>query len=155
MFHDNDQYTLRREIDGGGFTHYYISFTDEQGENHDTKVLRTVFAAYLRFGKDERNLRRWDERHKERLDLSEQELHARALRQPHSMEKLLIDAEEKEMLRQAITKLPEIQRRRLLMHYEDGMTFEEIAIVEKCRKQSVHESVRLAEKQIREKLQKP
>ena len=140
MFHDNEQYTLRREIDGGGFTHYYIGYTDEQGFQ-ESRVTRNVFAAYMRFGKDERNLRRWDERHKERLDLSEAEINARALRQPHSIEKILIDAEQRDALRQAIANLPEIQRRRFLMYHEDGMTLEEIAAIENRAFQVIARSI--------------
>ena len=154
MFHDNSQYTLRREIDGGGFTHYYISYTDEQGEIHDTLVPRTVFAAYLRFEKDERNLRRWDERHRERSDLTEATLHKRALRLPRSMEVLLLEAERDELLRQAIASLPETQRRRLLMYHEEALTFEEIAKLEGRHWTSISESVRAAEEKVREEMKK-
>jgi len=149
MFHDNDQYTLHRKVDGGGFTHYYISYTDEQGEAHDTRVSREVFAAYLRFEKDERNLRRWNERHREQRDLSDAEISARALRQPHSIENVLIDTEQRKLLWQAIAGLPEIQRRRLLMYHVDGMTYEEIADSEDCTKRAVKFSVDIAEEKVK------
>ena len=151
LFRDNEQYTLRKEI-VGGFTHYYIAYTDDLGKTHDEHVTRNIFAAYLRFGKDERNMRRWSERYIEKSNLTEATLHKRALRLPKGMEDLTIDAEQREMLWQAIGKLPEIQRQRLLMYYFDGLTYEEIAELEACKKQSIHESVQLAIQQIREKL---
>ena len=148
MFHNNNQYTLRKEI-VGGFTHYYISFTDDQGETHDTQVTRTVFAAYLRFEKDERNLRRWDERYREQFDLTETTLHRRALHSSGSVEDMVIAAEQDELLRQAIAELPEVQRRRFLMYYEEGMTYEEIAEREGCIFQAVAKSVKSAKSKIK------
>ncbi|MCL2842243.1 MAG: sigma-70 family RNA polymerase sigma factor [Oscillospiraceae bacterium] len=153
MFRDNKQYTLHWK-NVGGFIHYYIAFTDEQGETHDTHVTRNVFAAYMRFEKDERNLRRWDERHREHRVLSGAEINARALRQPHSIEKLIIDAEQREALEQAIAELPEIQRRRLLMHHEGGLSFVAIAEREGCSGRAVQYSVNLAEGKIRKNLKK-
>jgi len=148
MFHDNEQYTLRREIDGGGFTHYFIGYSGEQGFQ-ESQVTRNVFVAYIRFGKKERNLRRWDERHKERQELSEVEINTRALQKPHSIEMLLVDAEQKNLLWQAISKLPEIQRRRLLMYHIDRMTYGEIADTEGCTKRAVKFSVDIAGEKIR------
>ena len=152
MFHDSDQYVLRKEVDRGGFTHYYISFTDAHGESHDTKVPRTVFAAYLRFEKDERNLRRWDERYREKSDLTEATLRRRALHLPRSVEDSVIAAEQDELLRQAIAELPEVQRRRLLLYHDEGLTFDEIALREGCKRQPVIRSVQRAEEKIRKKV---
>ena len=152
MFHDNDQYTLRKEIDRGGFTHYYISHTDAHGEKHDTKVPRTVFAVYLRFEKDERNLRRWDERYKERSDLTEATLHRRALHLPKSVEGLVLATEQGKLMRQAIAELPEVQRRRFLMYHEDGLICEEIGKREGCSGRAVQYSISIAEEKIQKKL---
>ena len=153
MFHDNDQYTLRKEIDRGGFTHYFISHIDAHGESYDTKVPRTTFAAYLRFEKDERNLRRWDERYREKSDLTEATLRRRALSVPRSVEDLVIAAEQSELLRKAIAQLPEIQRRRLLLHHEAGLICEEIGKREGCSGRAAQYSVSIAEEKIRGKFQ--
>jgi len=116
-------------------------------------VTRNDFAAFLRFGKDERGLRGWDERYKERLKLSDAEINARALlRHTPGMEEELLDAEQKEMLWKAIEELPEIQRRRLLMYYFEGLTFEKIAVLEGRHWTSISESVRTAEEKIQEKI---
>ena len=148
MFHDNNQYTLRKEI-VGGFTHYYITFTDAHGESHKEQVPRTVFATYLRFEKNERNLRRWDERYREQSDLTEATLHRRALHLPRSVDDMVIAAEQGEVLRRAIAELPEVQRRRFLMYHEDGLTYEEIAEREGCIFQAVAKSVKSAESKIK------
>ena len=148
MFHDNNQYALRKEI-VGGFTHYYITFTNAHGESHDTQVPRNVFATYLRFEKDERNLRRWDERHREQSDLTETTLHRRALHLPRNVEDMVVDAEHGELLRRAIAELPEVQKRRFLMYHDDGLTFEEIATLESCTKRAIKFSVDIAEEKVR------
>ena len=153
MFHDNDQYTLHKEI-VGGFTHYYIGYTDEQGIFQESQVTRNVFAAYLRFGKNERNLRRWDERHKEKSDLIETTLHKRAFCLPQSMENQVIDAERNERLWQTIAELPEIQQRRFILYHKYGLTYEQIAEQEGCTKRAVKFSVDLAKEKILRKLKK-
>jgi len=148
LFRDNEQYTLRKEI-VEGFTHYYIAYTDDQGETHDEHVTRKEFAAFLRFGKDERGLRGWSERYIERLELSDAEINARALQRTPCMEKGLLDAEQREMQWQAIDDLPEIQRRRLLMYYADGMTLEEIGEVENRAFQVIARSIASAKKNLK------
>ena len=150
MFYDNDHYNLRQE-EVAGLMHYYIAHTDVQDVSHETEVTKAIYDEFLQLGKSERNLRRWDERHKERLDLTEAEIYDRALRLPQSVEEQLLEAEQNELLRQAITELPEVQRRRLLMYYKDGMTFEEIAEQEKRHWTSIAESVRAAEEKSAEK----
>jgi RNA polymerase sigma-70 factor (ECF subfamily) len=102
--------------------------------------------------KQERNLRRSDERHIEQSDLSDETLHNRALHPPESVEETVFDSLRNEHLRQSIAELPEIQRRRFVLHHEFGFTYVQIAEMESCKKQSVCDSVMLAEKRIREKL---
>lgn len=54
----------------------------------------------------------------------------------------------KEMMREAIKTLTEVQRRRLLLHYCDNMTIRAIADKEKAAKTSVHDSINAAKKRI-------
>jgi len=125
---------------------------DGQAIPQETEVSRPVYLEFLRFIKVERNLRRWDERHIEQSELTDETLYNRAIRPPKGVEEAAFDRLRDKHLWQAIAELPEIQRRRFVLYHEDGLTYEQIAEMEGCRKQSVCESVMLAEKKIREEL---
>lgn len=111
MFDNINPYTLRTEV-AEGMTRYFISFMDGQAILRETEVSRPVYLEFLRFVKAERNLRRWDERHTEQSDLTDESLYDRALHKPKSVEDTAFDSLRNEKLRQAIQKLPELQRRR-------------------------------------------
>jgi len=149
MFDNANPYTLRTEV-AEGMTRYFISFKDGQAIMRETEVSRLVYLEFLRFVKAERNLRRWDERHTEQSDLTDESLYDRALHKPKSVEDATFDSLRKEKLRQAIQELPELQRRRFVLHHEFGLTYEQIAEMEGCSKVSVFRSVSRAEDKIRE-----
>jgi len=151
MFDNANPYTLRTEI-VEGIMHYYVSFKDGQAVLRETEVSRPVYLEFLRFVKQERNLRRWDERHTEQSDLSDETLYNRASNPPKSVEETVFDSQRDERLRRAIAELPEIQRRRFVLYHEFGMTYEQIAEMEGRHKTSICESVLGAEKKIKEKI---
>lgn len=53
-------------------------------------------------------------------------------------------------LHKAIAQLPEIQRRRILLYYFGGYTYEQIAQMENCTKRAVKFSIDTALKNLRE-----
>jgi len=57
-----------------------------------------------------------------------------------------------EMLYRAIDELPEKQRRRIIMYYFYGLTYEQIAEVEGCTKMAVKFSISKALCKIKEKI---
>ena len=149
MFDNINSYTLRTEV-AEGMTRYFVSFKDGQATLRETEVSRPVYLEFLRFVKAERNLRRWDERHTEQSDLTDESLYERALHKPKSIEEAAFDSLRNEKLRQVIQELPELQRRRFVLHHEFGLTYEQIAEMEGCSKVSVFRSVSRAENKIRE-----
>jgi RNA polymerase sigma-70 factor (ECF subfamily) len=151
MFDNANPYTLRTEV-SEGITRYFVSFQDGQAIPRETEVSRPVYLEFLRFVKAERNLRRWDERHTEQSDLTDESLYDRALHKPKSVEDAAFDSLRSEKLRQAIQELPELQRRRFVLYHEFGLTYEQIAEMEGYRKSAICESVLRAEKKIREKI---
>lgn len=151
MFANVNPYTLRTEVTEG-ITRYFVSFQDGQAVLRETEVSRPIYLEFLRFVKAERNLRRWDERHTEQSDLTDESLYDRALHKPKSVEDAAFDSLRSEKLWQAIQELPEPQRRRFVLHHEFGLTYEQIAEMESCSKVSVFRSVGRAEEKIREKL---
>ena len=57
-------------------------------------------------------------------------------------------------LHKAIAQLPEIQRRRVLLYYFGGYTYEQIAEIEGCKHPAIIKSVASAEKNIKKFLSK-
>ncbi len=81
-------------------------------------------------------------------------LYKRAFRVPKSVEELVFDAEQREILRTAIATLPEIQRRRFLLYHEYDFNYSEIGRMEHCRAQSIRQSVLRAREKIRTEIEK-
>lgn len=71
-------------------------------------------------------------------------MYDRAVHRPATVEELALQSMEYARLHRAITKLPEIQRRRLILHYFQGLTYERIAEMEGCTKRAVKFSVDIA-----------
>ena len=58
------------------------------------------------------------------------------------------------MLQRIIRKLPEMQRRRFLLHYEYEMTYKEIGKIEHYSQQSVGRAVTAAREKIKAEMKK-
>jgi RNA polymerase sigma-70 factor (ECF subfamily) len=81
-------------------------------------------------------------------ELSEETLYMRALQPPKSLEDLAMDNLHDERLQDAIANLSETQRRRFVLYYEFGLTYEDIAEIDGCKWQSVQNSVGRARKKV-------
>jgi RNA polymerase sigma-70 factor (ECF subfamily) len=149
MFDNTNPYTLRTKV-AEGIARYFVSFTDGQGIHRETEVSRPVYLEFCRFVKQERNLRRWDERHTEYSELTDETLYNRALHPSKDVEETVFDRERDERLHQIIAKMPELQRRRFILYHEFGFTYEQIAEIEGCARQPVTRSVERAVAKIRE-----
>ena len=83
-------------------------------------------------------------RHIEHSELTEASLNERAFCKPESIEEEVSRNMEYELLHRVIEKLPEVQRRRLLLYFFGEMTYEQIAAIEGCTKRAVKFSVDIA-----------
>jgi RNA polymerase sigma-70 factor (ECF subfamily) len=151
MFDNTNPYTLRMEI-CEDITHYYISFADGQAVQRETEVSREVYLAMDECRRHEKRQRNFFDRYIEHSDMTDETLSRRAHTPPLSVEEIIIREESADALRTAIKGLPEIQRRRFILYHEVGFTYEQISKIEGCKRQSVCDSVLLAEKKIRENL---
>lgn len=133
-----------------GHPHYYIRFKDSLGVEQCMEITKELFDLFDRFELDDLSFLNEVDRHYDLSDQSEETLNSHALVRPCSMEDALMERLEQERLRQAIATLPEIQRRRIVLYYFGGFSYEEIASFEKC---SVH-SVYVAVERAKEKLKK-
>ena len=150
MFDTTNPYALRIEI-AGGITHYYVSFKDGQSVPRETEVSRPVYIEFLRFVRIERNLRRWDERHVEQSDLTDETLFERSAQQPKGLEETVFDSLRNDHLRQAVQSLPEKQRRRFVLYHEFGLTYDQIAKMEGCTKVAVKYAIDKAKESVMKK----
>jgi RNA polymerase sigma-70 factor (ECF subfamily) len=152
MFDNTNHYVLRTE-ESKGMTHYFVSFKDGQTIRRETEVSQAVYLTFCQFVKTERNLRRWDERHTEYSELTEETLNDRTRHTPKTVEETIVKMERSEILQNAIAELPDIQRRRFVLYYEYGMTYAAIGQLEGCSATSVKSSVDIAREKLLRKLE--
>lgn len=94
------------------------------------EVSYEVYTQFCRFVKCERNLRRSDERHLEQSELTEETLCRRALHKPKPVDEAVNDKIRSEQFDRAIMELPEAQRRRFMLYFDYGLTYEQIGKIE-------------------------
>ncbi len=137
-------YTLSQKEDK-----HYLSFRDGQGVLRELQITKELFEVLNRFELDDLSiLNEWD-RHIEHFEQTEQSLNRRAFFKTESVEETVLRSIEYERLHRAITQLPETQRRRLMLYYFEGLTYEQIAGLEGCTFQAVAKSVSAAEKRLK------
>lgn len=148
MLYRTRAYMLRQVVTEDG-TQYFIDFKDGQGVFHELNVPYDFFMAFRRLELDNRKLENWDYRHREFNEVWDETLNRRALRLPKSVDEVIIEEEQAELLYKAINALPDIQKRRFLLYHEYDYTFYEIGKMEHCRPQAVRCSVILAREKIK------
>lgn len=134
--------------------HYYISFQDGQGVLHKFEINRTLYEVFDDFElKDISYLHKWD-KYIVHSEVWESTLDDRAFMQPESVEEIVLKNILTEKLHRAIRTLSPIQRRRLILYFYEGMTYEKIAEREGCSKMSVKRSIDAAIGKLRKILKK-
>ena len=81
------------------------------------------------------------DRHAEHFELGERELTRRAEIVNITIDDVVAAKIENESLMAAVDKLPKKQRRRVILYFFHGLTYEEIARIEKCQYQAIQNSV--------------
>ena len=123
---------------------YYITFKDGQGQRNCFEVDRELYGAFNEFELEDLSyLNIWD-RHLEQSEVWETSLNERAVEVPETVEEIVLRNIQNEKVHRAIEQLPEVQKRRIRMYFFEGMTYEEIAVKEKCKHPAVVKSVKAA-----------
>lgn len=129
--------------------HYYVSFKDGQDILHKFEISEQIYEALDSFElEDISYLNTWD-RHLEQSEIWEETLNERVFQKPESLEEFVMKKLQTEQLYKAIVKLPKVQRHRLYLYYFQGMTYAQIAIIEKCSFQAVAKSIAAAERNLK------
>ncbi len=140
-------YTLTEKEDK-----HFLSFRDGQGVLRELQITKELFEVLNRFELDDLSiLNEWD-RHYEHSELTEISLYNRAVSPPESVEEAVFRNLRYEALYKAMERLPETQRRRLVLYYFAGLTYAQIADKEGCKYQTVQESIYVALKKLKKLL---
>ena len=121
--------------------HYYISFKDGQGVLHDLEISSELYDAFDSFELDDLVYLNVVDRHIEQSEVWEATLNVRAVKKPESMEEVVFRRLQTEKLHKAINELPEKQKKRLILHYFQELTYVEIAEREQCSTRAVEYSI--------------
>ena len=129
---------------------YYISFTDGQGILHKQEISMELYVAFNVFELEDISWINEASRHLTEADAKEEPLRHRIADPSEPVEDHVYRRIMYQELHKAIAQLPEIQRRRILLYYFGGYTYEQIAQMENCTKRAVKFSIDTALKNLRE-----
>jgi RNA polymerase sigma-70 factor (ECF subfamily) len=127
---------------------YYIAFTDGQGIYHKQEISLELYAEFNSFELDDISHMNVASRHLEQSELTEETLNHRIAVPPEPVEDHVYRRIMYDRLHKAIAQLPAIQRRRLLLYYFGGYTYQQIAQMEGCKHPAIMKSVAAAEKRL-------
>ena len=117
--------------------HYYVSFPDSQGVQICMEISKVLFDTLDQFELIDLSVLNEMDNHFEQSELTEESLSKRAAVQQEPLDELVFQKLQHQKLHKAISKLPELQRRRLVLYYFGGYTYEQIARIEGCSKVAV------------------
>ena len=115
-------------------------------------VSQEVYEAFNQFELDDLSYLNEMSRHHARESLEEAEAGMAAGRIGERSEAALLRSIIQDELESVLQKLPERQRRRLLLHDMVGLTYQEIARMEHCSPQAAARSAEAARKKVRKQL---
>ncbi len=117
--------------------HFFLSFKDGQAIYRTIQISRELYETFDSFELEDIRYLNVLSRHIEHSEVWESTLNVRALERPEDLEELVLRRLQEEELHKAIRRLPEKQKRRLILYYFEEMTYEQIAELEGCSKVAV------------------
>ena len=119
---------------------YTLSFVDGQRVLHCLDLSDELYHIFNQFELDDLSELNEKERN---IDFTELELALKTFNTLHSnqTEAVVYKNLQQEELYKAIVALPEKQRRRVVLYYFNGLTYQEIGQLEKCQKTRVKKSI--------------
>jgi len=119
---------------------YKVAFLDSKNIIQIIEVDADVFDALDCFELDDLALLNEYDRHIDRFNIDETP-YKRYSNKPQSLEEEILQNMLYNELKLEISKLPEIQRRRLVLYFFNDLTLQEIAIIDNCTPQAVKKSL--------------
>ena len=121
--------------------HYFIQFKDGAGIQHCLEIEKPLFDLFDQFELDDLSYMNEVDRHHETSEQTEASINRRILTPQEAPDEIVMRQLESDELHKAILKLPEIQRRRLILYYYGGLTHEQIAKIEGCARAVITKSI--------------
>ena len=121
--------------------HYFIQFKNGAGIEHCLEIEEPLFDLFDQFELDDLSYMNEVDNHYEHSELTEASLRRRAVVRPEDVEAVVLGQMDCEQLHIAISRLPEIQRRRLTLYYYGGLTHQQIADIEGCTRWAVSKAI--------------
>lgn len=129
-----------------------ITFNDSTNTFRCIKVSKEIINNMDKNELEDKHFMNQDERYKEQSELNEISLYKRAIKEEESIEDKIINNELKNAVRKAVQKLPEKQKRRVILYFFFNKTYKEIAEMEGCAIMSIKDSIDVAFKKLRTEL---
>lgn len=111
---------------------YYVYFVDVNNRIQMVEVSKSVFETFNIFELEDISQMNEYDRHLEHSKVDENTLYQKSVSSEQPLEEYFDKAQNAENLHMAISKLPEVQKRRLKKYYFEEKTFDEIAFEEGC-----------------------
>lgn len=137
----NNPYTLYTTGISSEHPHFFISVQNCDGMKETMEIEKDLFKILNSFELEDLSLMNEIDNHYEHSELTEESLYIRALNPPELLEDLVFQKIAEEKLNDAILQLPDLQKKRLLLYYFSGLTYEQIAKQEGCSKVSIKKSI--------------
>lgn len=131
----------------------YLLFKDGQSKKNYFEIEKPLYDLFNRFELEDLSYMNIVDRHIEQSEQTEASLNDRAVQKAETVEEIAICNITNERLHEAISKLPETQRKRLMLYYFSGLTYEQISEMEGCSFQAVAKSILAAEKRLKNLLE--
>ena len=128
---------------------YYISFEDGRGMSYCMEIAEELYVLMDSFELEDLSVMNEKERHIIQAEFSDETIGQDKLLQMDTVYDIVWDKICKEQLYQAIDKLPKVQRRRVMLYYFYGLTYEKIAEIEGCTVHSVFVALERAKEKIK------
>lgn len=145
---------IHQRVKGLHENHYYIVYENDD-YNIKKEVTKDIYYQYQSFKSMDIHEKNIFDRYIEHSELSEAKLYKKSrIKNTESMIDCLYKESVIKALYKAVASLPEVQKRRLILHYRKGLSLAQIAQKEHCSKSSVQCSIRIAINALKEKLNK-
>ncbi len=132
---------------------YVVIFKDGNSKKQIVEVSEEVFNQMDKFELEDISQMHKIDKHIERFNLSEESINNRAINDNNYTTFDIVESKiMKEKLKNVISSLPNIQKRRIIKYYFYNMTLEEIAKEEQCSKVAIKYSIDSAINKISKKL---
>lgn len=134
------------------FENNAITFNDSNNVFRYVKVSKEIINNMNENELEDKHFMNQDERYKEYSELTDISLYKRAIKEEELIEDKIINNELINTVRMAVHKLPEKQKRRVILYFFFNKTYKEIAEIENCAIMSVKDSTDVAFKKLRDEL---